>query len=450
MKDKDNKKKKLSTLGFTCSSTDCPDGRHYFGGTRAKDDFRPGTCHDCGADLVDWTRVRKQDLADWEFKLHALQHEFIRHKYWKHVSIREAAILRHVQLKGELVRASLAGLRSDPIVALRKFVASDSLWNPKLKDLAKRIDYISIHIAVFVEPYLTYVLNGRKSIESRFSRNKTPPFKSAFPGDVVLLKLSSGPVVGIAEISSSTFYELEPRVISELKRRFSSGLCAEHDPQFWEKRKSHSYATLITFCDIRKINPVLIDKRDRRGWVLAKKACVRPVALIFSGPIGSGKTTISRSLAEKTGIPRVSFGDIIRKRASNRGLRTDRTSLQEFGAKIVRDNPRELCLELLSAVPDLCDTGVIIDGLRHERVLRLLREMLTPVAAHLIFVEPKEITTPLLKFGVDDSIRIACINGHSTESELLHLRALADLRIPTGLTVRSAVEHLLRNLKLER
>jgi len=88
------KKHKLTPLGFTCSSTECPNGLHYFGGKRKKNDNPIGSCQDCGADLIDWERVRKQDLADFEYKLKSLKKEFIRHKYWEHVPIKESAVLR--------------------------------------------------------------------------------------------------------------------------------------------------------------------------------------------------------------------------------------------------------------------------------------------------------------------------------------------------------------------
>ncbi|MCI9434957.1 MAG: hypothetical protein HFI86_06785 [Bacilli bacterium] len=33
-----------------------------------------------------------------------------------------------------------------------------------------------IHLGIFSEPYLTYMLEGKKTIESRFSKNKIVPY----------------------------------------------------------------------------------------------------------------------------------------------------------------------------------------------------------------------------------------------------------------------------------
>jgi hypothetical protein len=39
-----------------------------------------------------------------------------------------------------------------------------------------------------VEPYLGYILEGKKTIESRFSKPLIPPYRRVALGDVVLLK----------------------------------------------------------------------------------------------------------------------------------------------------------------------------------------------------------------------------------------------------------------------
>jgi len=50
-----------------------------------------GRCRDCGADLVDWTRLRQQDGTDVSYTIEALEYELIRHHFW-HVPLDERAI----------------------------------------------------------------------------------------------------------------------------------------------------------------------------------------------------------------------------------------------------------------------------------------------------------------------------------------------------------------------
>ena len=60
----------------------------------------------------------------------------------------------------------------------------------------KKIKNKRLHLGIFSEPYLTYMLEGNKTIESRFSKNKIAPYKKISKEDIVLLKKSSGKIVG--------------------------------------------------------------------------------------------------------------------------------------------------------------------------------------------------------------------------------------------------------------
>jgi len=42
------------------------------------------------------------------------------------------------------------------------------------------------------------------------------------------------------------------------------------DPEFWSARKNASYATLMRIQRTRKLPPIAVQKRDRRGWVLLR------------------------------------------------------------------------------------------------------------------------------------------------------------------------------------
>lgn len=84
---------------ITCTSTDCKRGLHCFKFHQKK--MKPdqkGTCRECGADLIDWERVFKKDLADVEYTIEALKYEMIRHHAW-HVTIDDKAI-NHARRKG--------------------------------------------------------------------------------------------------------------------------------------------------------------------------------------------------------------------------------------------------------------------------------------------------------------------------------------------------------------
>jgi hypothetical protein len=116
------------------------------------------------------------------------------------------------------------------------------------------------------EPFLSYVLDGRKRVESRFSRTRVAPYGQVRRGDVLLLKELSGPVNGLAEVAHADSYALDPTIWTMLHDRFAFALCA--DEAFWEQRRDARFATLMSLGAVTSIAPVPVDKHDRRGWVV--------------------------------------------------------------------------------------------------------------------------------------------------------------------------------------
>jgi hypothetical protein len=124
-----------------------------------------------------------------------------------------------------------------------------------------------IHLAVFVEPFLQFVLDGRKTVESRFSIHRRPPFGCVRNGDLVLIKESGGPIVAVAEISEVWYYQLDREAWDVIRTRFARQLCVD-DTEFWESKASSYFATLMQIGRVEKLDPLTCSKRDRRGWVV--------------------------------------------------------------------------------------------------------------------------------------------------------------------------------------
>ena len=76
-----------------------------------------------------------------------------------------------------------------------------------IKELTK-IKNTSLHLGIFTEPYLTYMLEGKKTIESRFSKNKILPYNQISKDDIVIVKKSSGNVVAYFTIKDVLFFNL--------------------------------------------------------------------------------------------------------------------------------------------------------------------------------------------------------------------------------------------------
>lgn len=135
--------------------------------------------------------------------------------------------------------------------------------------LGKAVIDRGIHLAILVEPYLQYIVEGRKTIESRFSRNKTAPWKRVRRGDVILLKRSGGPIVGYCEVSEVMYFQLDPGVLERIKDEHGREICAPDE--FWKDKEKSSYATLLRIKNVIQLSTgIMLKKNDQRAWIVLR------------------------------------------------------------------------------------------------------------------------------------------------------------------------------------
>lgn len=138
-------------------------------------------------------------------------------------------------------------------------------WLSYLSDATLPRSRIGIHLAIFSEPFLSMVLTGEKTVESRFSRNRCAPYGEIDDGDIILLKEVAGPICGLVLARRAWCYDLTCEPIDRIRNRFGAGIGA--DDAFWFSCADALYATLIELETPTAIAPINCDKRDRRGWV---------------------------------------------------------------------------------------------------------------------------------------------------------------------------------------
>jgi hypothetical protein len=148
-------------------------------------------------------------------------------------------------------------------------VKGNDYWENHISAILKKDIHYGVHLAILVEPYLQYIIDGKKTVESRFSINRIAPYGHVSKGDIILLKKSSGPIIGICQISTVWYYRLDPSSWHEIKTSFSEMLCAQ-DPEFWKIRERASFASLMRLMHVYKISPIEFKKKDRRGWIVLK------------------------------------------------------------------------------------------------------------------------------------------------------------------------------------
>jgi hypothetical protein len=148
---------------------------------------------------------------------------------------------------------------------------TDPHWS---RVLASRSTH-TIHLAIFIQPFLGRLLEGKKVVESRFSVRRCAPFQRVWTGDIVLIKEAAGPVRGVCEVGNTWFFDLAPGKLAEIRERFAECICATNDA-FWESCEDTKYASLVELNELREVSPIACPKRDRRAWVVLQDVKERP------------------------------------------------------------------------------------------------------------------------------------------------------------------------------
>ena len=145
----------------------------------------------------------------------------------------------------------------------------DEIFNNLEKQLSiselKELRSKTIHLAIFSEPYLTYMLEGKKTIESRFSKNKILPYNQISKNDIVIVKKSGGSVIAYFTIKEVLFFDLDAIPIDEIKYKYSQQLCV--DESFWISKQNSNFATLIFIDQLVNLHPFSINKKGMQTWI---------------------------------------------------------------------------------------------------------------------------------------------------------------------------------------
>ena len=120
----------------------------------------------------------------------------------------------------------------------------------------------NIHIAIMSEPFLSFVLAGKKTVESRFSLKKIAPYSKAQPGDIVFMK--AGPIVACFTVAWVKTFDMDEYPIAQIAKEYGEQICG--DTAFWKRKSAKRFATLMGIQDVRNLTPTKITKLDQRAW----------------------------------------------------------------------------------------------------------------------------------------------------------------------------------------
>jgi hypothetical protein len=145
-------------------------------------------------------------------------------------------------------------------------------WLPIANEISQN-GGIGIHLAVFTEPFLTAIFEGRKKTECRFSINRISPFRKVYPNDIILIKEVSGPILGFFIADRITYWVKGGKLsLHDIKTIFNDEICGNLVPDFWSGKEKHQYATFISIKKVNRLEEIVVSKNDRMSWHVVRLA----------------------------------------------------------------------------------------------------------------------------------------------------------------------------------
>lgn len=178
---------------------------------------------------------------------------------------------------------------------------------------------------------------------------------------------------------------------------------------------------------------------------------MKATVVCFSGRIASGKTSISRALAQKLNCPWTGFGDYVRAVAVRHGLNPeDRGELQRLGESLIQEHGFDwFCNEVIAAAKWTGNCPLVIDGIRHVEAFATIRRMLSShqtLLVHLTLESEETLRVRTMQRGMDSEKRIAW-EAHSTEQQVLStLPSIANLTVSADLPVSEITSRIINFL----
>src|SRR5207248_1229942 len=129
-----------------------------------------------------------------------------------------------------------------------------------------------------------------------------------------------------------------------------------------------------------------------------------------------------------------SFGAFVRKTATSRGAEHTRESLQEIGEELEAKDPLMFCRAVLDDAGWNPGEAAVVEGIRHVRIWKTLKNLVTPQPIFLVYLEaPEELRrTRLQERGAQEANYLEKAEAHSTERDVIvQLPRLASIVLPT-------------------
>ncbi|MCG8507762.1 MAG: ASCH domain-containing protein, partial [Rhodospirillales bacterium] len=112
---------------------------------------------------------------------------------------------------------------------------------------------LSIHVAILKPKYIAMMLDGRKTIESRFMKVRMPPLDCLRKGERLFIKASAGPFMATAIANHvEQFENLTHERFDALHKRYIKQIGGE--PAYWQSKRNARFAVLAHLGDVEPLD----------------------------------------------------------------------------------------------------------------------------------------------------------------------------------------------------
>ena len=130
------------------------------------------------------------------------------------------------------------------------------------------------HLAIMNKLAIEAILSGRKTVETRFSKNKIIPYGAVSIGDLVYMKPPGEDIVGQFKVKKVFYFEgLSPDDVNKIFSDYGKGISVTDknvDAKYQNDKQESSFGTLIFISESERFitSPIKVKKHDLRGWMV--------------------------------------------------------------------------------------------------------------------------------------------------------------------------------------
>ena len=155
--------------------------------------------------------------------------------------------------------------REELLHKLMASLRSHNYWGPLIAENLGGRSHNKLHVAIYSDPFLSFLKSGQKSVDVRLSSVKCAPYGFVSAGDIVLVKETAGPITAVTRVSDAEYFTTAYHPLDAIRADHGTKILA--GDEFWQSKRHARFASVFHVEHTVEFPAISFTKRDRRGWV---------------------------------------------------------------------------------------------------------------------------------------------------------------------------------------